>query len=274
MTLKLDNAGFDTEWLNLIHIMSIILASIVITVYCIYPNLRNPVTRRIILMSSSDIIVSAAELFPDGLCSIEGMVKQFGITSSICWSLVITMMIYRSVISHSEKFAESKYLPEFCVLIPSIALTAFPLFFGRYGEAKGWCWIRSEGPGDVLGGLLQGLCFYLPLLVSFIVGMVLSVRVIREYKEIENTSSKDLFWLLRFPLVLIICYSFTFIKRANDFIYEEPNLYITIVSYCTSKSIGIINSLMYLFSEIVFKTWKSSCSMQKVEEGHDAPQCV
>ena len=95
-----------------------------------------------------------------GLCTLQGLVQQFGELSSIAWSTLIAYTLYSTV---KRRIAYTfKHFPYYVLVgfIVPLLFALLPLTTQSYTNTGAWCWVDA---GSVAGQLWRWLIFYGPL---------------------------------------------------------------------------------------------------------------
>jgi hypothetical protein len=240
--------------------VSLLASVFIIVVYLSYKDLQTITFRLIFYMALADVFNGVTYLLPsEGVsCYVQAVGNTIFPLSSVLWSSVIAYCLHRIVINQDYDLSSEKKFLIYAYGLPFLALIP-PAATGTFGYAQGWCWIRAEGDSYVVGSFLRLFCFYVPLWCVIVYNLSVYGRVIRQLNtELEHMSAdfyirKALMRrLMAYPIILIICYSVVTIKRIEDVVNpNEHNLALTLTAWIFQCMIGLLNALVYGYSEAV-----------------------
>lgn len=214
-------------------------------------------------MSISDAIRAIGfilPLHPKSYCIAQSILTTFGSTSGLLWTTIIAICLYCVVIKKLNNISNyHKHMLLIGYILPLI-LTFLPETTNSYGEQFGWCWIKQDSYG-----ILWRICGFYTIMF-----LVLIINIYCYYKIIKDISN-DLILLAKgpheisekhklfnrfklYPMIIIICYLPLFIKRLYELIDNNTIFWLTIVSGFSTSIIGLLNSIVYGFTDNVKET--------------------
>ena len=179
------------------------------------------------IIGSSNFIVGfdskdthKCEIF-NNICEIQSFVTTWSTMSSYCWTCILAFYFFLVVVYQKGKLA-ARLIPLYNVIawLFPLCIVGPLLVFGKLGYApyvaSNWCYIKDldDGPltkkPSIIGFILLGGKFW--EIVSYVVVMVLYVRIRWRYKKVSKT-------LYNFPWNKLCkkehCYVYIWPKFAN-----------------------------------------------------------
>jgi len=188
---------------------------------------------------------------PDKKCILQGFLSQFGSLSSILWTMVISHILYATLVL--RKANVSRRIGRVLLFGYGVPLLAafIPYWTGDYGSAGHWCWITLEN-SSVRGNILRFILFYIPLWGVIVYNCYLYYKIIQYLNQlIPGAFDDSLVARLRFyPLILVVCYLWSTIYQVLLFYDCTANLaFLNITSVAFRNLVGFFNALAYGFNE-------------------------
>jgi len=194
-----DSEGFSSDDSRILTILSVFSScfsflgsSFIIFCYWKFIDLRSFAFRLVFLISISDLFNSTANILGDaghntGLCYFQSLMISYFELASMLWSVSIAFTLHMAFLRENAIHHEAieTYMSKYhavCWGLPAI-LTILPLTTGSYGDAGGWCWIKSQRDIDVAWRFIQ---FYIPLWLSIIYSLVVYVKVHLRLKHVHS----------------------------------------------------------------------------------------
>lgn len=219
----------------------------------------------------------------EGLCLAQAIILNFSELSSVLWTSVICLTIYRSVVL--EKKDGWKYEMYYLLYAFGIPLTLnfLPMLTNSFGEAEGWCWITIEG-GDFIktfiGGNIWRIVNYLgPLWLSIFINFVMYWKTLAKIKlMIDNVTDEDLKKntlynrLKLFPFMLLMCHLPVTVHRVLGFfdIVKPENVWLPsmLASFFIILS-GFLNAIVYGLTDRVKNELQKLMRARSNESSYD-----
>jgi hypothetical protein len=238
------------------------------------------------------------------MCGVQAVMIQFFSFASLMWSGAIAFTMYMSFLREDARFQHdtiAETWPFYHVTVWSVSLfiSLLPLLTQSYGDTGGWCWIIASA--DEHGGTIwRFVCFYIPLCVVFTfsaltfwkvrsrLNAVLTVeREARarqqqeqaaqfgvqadddaavELTEDETKISTMISRMRFYPLVLVGCYTFSFINAVYESTTDVGTQSVTLtwLTIVTASSLGLCNAIVYgltpaIKSTLMYNVCKQQC---------------
>lgn len=235
----------------------------IIVLFLIYKNLRSYAFKLVFYMSISDAIRAIGfilPLHPKSYCIAQSILTTFGSTSGLLWTTIIAICLYCVVIKKITNISKyHKHMLLIGYILPLI-LTFLPETTNSYGEQFGWCWIKKDSYG-----ILWRICgFYTIMFLVLIINIYCYYKIIKEISNDlvllakgphELSDKHKLFNRFKlYPMIIIICYLPLFIKRLYELIDNNTIFWLTIVSGFSTSIIGLLNAIVYGFTDNVKET--------------------
>lgn len=228
--------------------LSILACLFVIFIYVTAADLRVYAFKLVAYLAVSDLFKSASMLFPtyslgsnDVFCQSQSIVYEFFTFLSFLLTLVMSVSLYACVVKNCEKIESFHVVSMGTVGSLAVISTAVGAFWGVYGRANYWCWIKIEET------MWRYLLFYGPLWLVNIVNLIIYYKVI---KTLAFTSS-PLKRLRIYPIILILCYIPGTIFRTIEAFQITPPFPLILSTCIGDGLLGLFNSLCYGYTEPV-----------------------
>jgi hypothetical protein len=217
--------------------LSCVCSLLVAFSYVRFRILRSFVFTLVMMLAASDIgsglawYIGAESEPGSARCFLQGSLLQFFQMSSILWTTTIAYVLRRSIVAKYR--VEQPPLQRLCIYswgVP-LVLTILPLTTNTYTKplgGHGWCWIDTTDENEFDSGTIwRFLSFYVPLGVALCFNLHVYLLVLgRKKREIRRNTSTDekaqraiesrIIRLQRYPLVLIMCWTFGAINRVQN----------------------------------------------------------
>lgn len=254
--------------------LSLIGSCFVIVMYLGFKEIRSFPFRLVVYLSICDALFALGVLLGpvhESLCQFQAFFVSYFSVGTILWTIIIARTLYLAVIRQVPNVEdyEWKFLA-FGFGMPLIG-AVLPFTTGSYGEADvGMCWV-SLRENKAVGSMWQLFQFYLPLWFAFFYNSYCYYQVRRVVKivmsqlrsggEDGSRMRKVGFGRFRFfPLLLIICWSFSTVNRIYLFINpDEPSVELSILAMSFGSIQGLLNAFLYGLNPAVLSALRNSC---------------
>lgn len=268
--------------------LSLLGSLFIIFSYFKFARLRKFAFKLICYLSVSDLMFSIAGflIFNDAdevsshFCAFQGFALYYSSISTVFWTACIAYSLQSIVLRNNREIEKSEKKLLFVGYVLPIVLAMIPLITYDYGpssfitdDKKRWCGIirimDKEGNIEVRGVILDWVCRFVPILLCFMFNAYMYFRVRRFFEGLEFRSDlKDIIKnkIKYFPLIPIFCWSIEIVLRILEIIYMDRDKgifnhqYIVVIDYMDSvfeKSHGLLNALVYGFTQYVREEWKN-----------------
>lgn len=158
-----------------------------------------------------------------------------GLRISICIPFLFTLSIYLTVkYRHRRNDTKAIILYLVCLLLVSILWASVPLFFDGYG-------MNEDAALTIVSPLLVFLAFYLPLIMLIVITLIV---IFLTLKLLDFTGPYIRY--VCFPIVLIICYFFSIIRRVLN-ICDVDSVYLRFVMNALVGLQSVLNLFYCVF---------------------------
>ena len=286
--------------------LSLLGSLFIIFSYLKFARLRKFAFKLICYLSISDLMFSIAGflIFNDAdevsphFCAFQGFALYYSSISTVFWTACIAYSLQSIVLRNNREIEKSEKKLLFVGYVLPILLAMIPLITYDYGpssfitdDKKRWCGIIRiknirTGEIEVKGVILDWVVRFVPILLCFLFNAYMYFRVRRFFEGLEFRSDlKDIIKnkIKYFPLIPIFCWSMEIILRILELIYMDQDKgifdheYIVYVDYLDSifeKSHGLLNALVYGFTQYVREEWRSFFRNHRnnssIEEGNSS----
>ncbi len=193
----------------------------------------------------------------DASCVAQGFLINFSELSSICWTSMISLLIYLGTFADITKISKIYwYFSLYSYGLPSI-LSFGPLITKSYGPAGAWCWMNTQNLAQS-DAWIWALIIYIFSWVNIIFNFFAVYKAIRYFEirafEIKEENHKEYNFLKNFcivlkffPMILIICWFFPTINRIYTFISHKQNVVLFSLHILFTSMTGFFNTLVYSY---------------------------
>lgn len=188
---------------------------LIMSIYWTTPSVRNKIAFRMVMnLGITSFTMCCARWIsynPDKLdgylCYIFGALNQFSVLSTICWLIMLRIIVYDLLIAQNYRalFAEKRnYLVSYGI---PLLFTLMPALLGLYGSDGITCWISTKT--NQLGTLIF---YHGPVFLAFGGYTYLFLQLFKKRRQIGNMNEKDKKLILQFrfysiPLFLMMLVS-------------------------------------------------------------------
>eukprot|EP01084_Bolivina_argentea_P039796 73533_1 len=148
------------------NILSGLLSMFIIVSFISFRSLRSLTFKIILCVAISDFIYSIGGVMvarqPGTLCTIQAVLNQFGIISSVLWVDVITWTLYHLAVTKTCGCIPKLSFIKMNLIVWGLSFITVLIGFGSssFGPSEGHCWIVHH--------FLRFVLFYIPLWMSII----------------------------------------------------------------------------------------------------------
>jgi cAMP receptor-like G-protein coupled receptor len=194
----------------------------------------------------------------DGQCVAQGFLINFSEVSSICWTTMISMVIYLGTITDITKISKIYfYFFLYSYGLPLI-LSFGPLITESFGPAGAWCWMNTQNlnnnPAWIWALVIYIFTWINIIFNIFAVWKTIGYFQIRAFEVNEEGNKKEYNFLKNFcivlkffPMILILCWFFPTVNRIYTFFSHRQNFYLYSLHIFFSSCTGFLNSIVYSY---------------------------
>lgn len=267
--------------------LSFLGSSFIIISFLKFKKLRKFAFKLICYLSISDMVFSIASFLivdkaeKGAFCSFQGFALYYSSLSTVFWTSCIAYSLQKVVLSNNRDIEKKeKWLLVIGFIFPLI-LAVIPLAMGSYGPASfqtdkenHWCGIvrdkDSKGNETSPTGLiLDWIVRFIPILLCFFFNALMYLKVMSFFRNLEIKT--DLMDIIKkkikyFPLIPIFCWSMEIVLRilelisymnGNDVFDHKYIIYIEYFDSVFEKSHGLLNAILYGFTQYVRQEWRN-----------------
>jgi len=259
-TLVRGNEKFAVLMVRVVISGMSLVSCLIVLIAVIALHRYRSVTGRLVMVLTSTVALSAASnlLTPlvtldDSLCVIQAVTMQLGDISSAMWTVIIAFNLFFVLVAKKQEKNIEIWYHLIGWPIP-IVLTLLPSITDSYGHVAVWCWIRSEGTGNIW----RFACLYVPLMISFIIiiflYLLIFLRLSRVFKksawaktdDLINKENRLLRSLFIFPIIFLAIWTFPTINRIYGWITGNHAVFVLLLIHSITACLqGFLNSLVY-----------------------------
>lgn len=258
--------------LQICNSLSLLGSFSIVFVYLFYKSLRSFSFKLVFFMSLSDMIRAFGFLLPThpySLCLAQSLLTSYGSLSGVIWTAIIAFSLYCVVIL--EMGDMSKY-QGFMILIGYVLpffIILLPLTTKSYGYAGGWCWLKADEfqliwrIGSFYAIVILVMAFNIWSYYQIITEIRYEISLLAESSH-EISNKQMLFSRFSlYPLVLVACYAPLLGKRIYEIANNNEIFWLTIFCAVTTSIIGLLNAIVYGFTNNVRETVLNSCKKKR-----------
>lgn len=194
----------------------------------------------------------------DGQCVAQGFLINFSEVSSICWTTIISLVIYLGTIKDVTKISKIYFYFFFYSYGLPLILSFGPLITESFGPAGAWCWMNTQNLNNN-PAWIWALIIYIFTWVNIIFNIFAVWKSIRYFKirafEVNEEGNKKEFNFLKnfcivlkfFPMILITCWFFPTVNRIYTFFSHRQNFYLYSLHIFFYSCTGFLNSIVYSY---------------------------
>jgi len=247
----------------IISFISFLGASFIILTYLKFPKLRNFTFKLVTFISLSDFLFYLGKLISISsvwgnpgpiICSIQGLLINYGELASVLWSGTIAFTLYYTIITPIPDLVDKYYfkMKLICFGVPFL-FTIIPWYLGYIGQAGDFCWIVIDNRHRWTSFFMRLFEFYLPLWGIIYYNIYVYIRLIHYLNSINaNVGLKR---LALYPLILVICWFFPTLHRIESF-FRDDSQFLNAMHNISESLQGILNAILYGMNENVRFEWK------------------
>jgi hypothetical protein len=266
------------------NLISVIFLLLIWVAYILLKELRVFSYKLILYKTIADFIYCISFLVPSDQgeisCITAAFLKTHGCLSSILWSAIIAVCLFRTVFYEDNELERNQKLFLFIGFGVPIVTASIPFIFEAYGQAQGWCWIKLDSKdSDVyaIGVALRLALFFAPLWIIIPINLYIYARVINHLRnDIDYTDEmmeyrKNLILRLSsYPVILVISFLPISIKRFYEFSDTESDFVLSVIAALFVSLQGILDAIAYGMTDTVRVRLFSCCYKQSHSESGDA----
>lgn len=199
------------------------------------------------------------------LCTLQAVVQQFFELASVLWAAVIATTLSMAVRRRQGMDVSWRPIVYGVAWGIPFVFALLPLTTESYGSAGAWCWIRNRPPEQ--SRAWRFAIFYGPIWICILYcGKVYASSAIVLHRLSSTVAGDDasvqlkktIKRLVRYPLILVVCWTFPTINRIQQIIRENPIFALYVLTVISRSMIGALNAVAFGATEIVKVQWASA----------------
>eukprot|EP01130_Rhizamoeba_saxonica_P018015 TRINITY_DN8906_c0_g1_i2.p1 TRINITY_DN8906_c0_g1~~TRINITY_DN8906_c0_g1_i2.p1 ORF type:complete len:246 (-),score=39.78 TRINITY_DN8906_c0_g1_i2:35-772(-) len=196
------------------------------------------------------------------MCYIQGFMMNAFSLAVMAWTLCIAFNLYMVVVKRATNMEQYERRYHFFSWGLALLFSIIPHFTQSYGRGPHayWCWISSEGSGNIM----RLISWYIPLYSGITAAMILYIMVAHSIRSSTNTFhdpalDKEVNLAVRklfaYPLVFLILWIFPTINHLYDVVDENEIFFLHLMQALTEPLVGFINAIVYGFDKGIKRSY-------------------
>lgn len=238
------------------------VASVIVSIACLLTGLHKELLGLMIFaINFADAIFFTVKLFASALqpqgafaCDLALSIGYFGLISSVFWSALFGHALY--IVSRSQNY---QALPKYSKIYQVFAF-GLPLLLALFQLPTNFVIFSSESNACVHRFYQNAVDYvylafiYIPIGGSMVLSIIWYLLAALKFKRMVNTdNSTEIFTLLIYPAILLICWGPIFIKNLLVIFNIQMSAELTFCIQIVSLLQGFFDALVYGVSKRRFK---------------------